>query len=939
MLLVLLLHLALAVGAPLLLRRWGPRAFHLLALAPVAAVAWAVAVFGTLQDGGAVVEEHAWVPALGLDMALRVTTLPWLMVLLVGGIGVLVLYYCAGYFDPDEPELGRFAACLVGFCGAMLGLVVSDNLILLYVFWELTTVFSYLLIGHHSERRASRLAAAQAFIVTTGGGLAMLVGFLMLGQHAGTYRVSQLVAAPWASNGFLAAAAGLVLVGALAKSAIFPLSFWLPGAMAAPTPVSAYLHAAAMVKAGVYLVALLAPALASVATWRPVLYVAGGVTMLAGGWAALRQNDLKMLLAYGTVSQLGLLMVVMGAGTHDAALAGAAMLLAHALFKAALFLVVGIIDHGAGTRDLSRLSGLWRRMPTAFAAAVVAAASMAGVPVTLGFVAKEAVFAAFRADPVLLSTLVAGTVLTVAYSLLFVWGAFADKRELAPTPVHRVGLPLLAPVALLAGASVLAGVLAEPLDRVLAPYARRFGPDGAHLALWHGLTPELGLSAVVLLAGGVLLALRRRGIASRLRAPINGAATYRRLTHWLDRFAVRVTFLSQRGSLPQYLGTILVVLVAAVGGTLLIGRPWPAQVALWASPVEAVIGLVFAVAAVFAVRTRRRLVAVILVGVTGYCSALIFAGYGAPDLALVQVLIETVSIVAFVLVLRRLPAAFSARALRRSRWGRPAVALLVGLVMFGTAIAVSGAPQQTPVSADYPHLASQAGSGQNVVNVAVVDIRAWDTLGEISALLAAATGVASLIFQLPRGHSPRRRQVVEPVHGHPERIWLRAGPPRGAASRTIVFEVVTRLLFHTVVLFSVFLMFSGHNRPGGGFAGGLVVGLALTVRYLAGGRDELDEAAPMDAGLLLGAGLSLSVLTGVAGLVLGDAPLRSATVDLRLPVIGDVHLVTSLFVDIGVYLIVVGLVLSILRSLGAEVDRQIEAGIGPVTEDEKEPSA
>ncbi|GAB3972543.1 proton-conducting transporter transmembrane domain-containing protein [Plantactinospora veratri] len=432
MLMLLALHLVAAALAPALVRRWGRAAFLPLAVAPASAFGWALGYADTVRDGEAVVEAYPWVPELGLELALRVTTLSWLLMLLVGGIGALVLVYCVRYFDADEPGLGRFAAVFVGFAGAMLGVVVADDLLLLYICWELTSVFSYLLIAHHPEQQASRRAANQALLVTTLGGLVMLVGFVMLGQHAGTYRWSEIAARPPPPGGYLGIAVVLILVGALSKSAIFPASFWLPAAMAAPTPVSAYLHAAAMVKAGVYLVALFAPAYAQVGPWRPVIYVTGIFTMLAGGWAALRQVDLKLLLAYGTVSQLGLLVVLAGAGTPDAALAAVAMLLGHALFKATLFLVVGIVDRRAGTRDLTVLSGLWRRMPLVCATAVLGAASMAGIPPLMGFVAKEKVLAAFTGDPLLLAALLLGAVLTTAYSARFVWG-----RSSAAPPGRR----------------------------------------------------------------------------------------------------------------------------------------------------------------------------------------------------------------------------------------------------------------------------------------------------------------------------------------------------------------------------------------------------------------------------------------------------------------------------------------------------------------------
>ncbi|MGC4895819.1 Na+/H+ antiporter subunit A [Micromonospora sp. DT31] len=932
MLVLLILHLVAALLAPLLVRRWGPRACLLLALAPAATAGWAVAHTGAVRDGGAVVETYSWVPQLQLDVALRVTTLPWLMLLLVGGVGALVLVYSAGYFASDSAGVARFAAVMVAFAGAMVGLVVSDDLLLLYVFWELTTVFSYLLIGHSAERRSSRWAAAQALTVTTLGGLAMLVGFLMLGHHAGGYRWSAVAAAPLPGGAYLVGAVLLVLAGALAKSAVFPFNAWLPVAMAAPTPVSAYLHAAAMVKAGVFLVGLLGPALAAAGPWRPVTVTAGLVSLVVGGWAALRQTDLKLLLAYGTVSQLGLLTVVFGAGTPAAALAGAAMLAGHALFKAALFLVVGILDHAAGTRDLRELSGVGRSVPMLATVAALAAASMAGVPPLLGFVAKESVFAAFTGDPLVLAVLVAGSALTVAYSIRFVWGAFGTRPGIPDTAVARPPAVMLVPPVLLAAAGLAGGPAAGWLGDLFEPYAELFGPVEEHLALWHGPTVALGLSAVVL-AGGVGLHLARGPLAPvlrRLRSPVAGNQGYEWITHQFDRFAIEVTGATQRGSLPQYLGTVLLALVFVPGAAMVSTAPWRVELALWDNPAQLVVCVIIAVAALLAVGARRRLTAMLLVGVTGYGTAMMFVLYGAPDVALTQFLVETATIAVFVLVLRRLPERFSARPLRRSHWVRRGVGVAAGLVMAGLALAASGARRAPSISAAFPDLAVTQGYGRNVVNVTLVDIRAWDTMGEISVLVVTATGVASLIYERSRtGPRPRRpRPVARPADDR-RTVWLRGGATLHERRRSIVFEVVTRLIFHTMLLFSLFLLFSGHNAPGGGFSGGLVAGLALTLRYLAGGRYELAEAAPVGAGTVLGAGLGIAVGSGVLGLVLTGEVLQSVKVNLWLPLVGHFYLVTSLFFDIGVYLVVVGLVLDILRSLGTEVDRHVEAAGEP----------
>jgi multicomponent Na+:H+ antiporter subunit A len=979
---LLVVHLVAALLAPVLIRLLGPRAFYLLAAAPLAVFGWAVA-----NRQGAWV--HPWVPDLGLSLAFRVDALSWLLVLLVGGVGALVLAYCARYFPAGTPGLGRFAAVFVGFAGAMLGLVVSDDLLLMYVFWELTTVFSYLLIGHTGTARPNRRAALQALIVTTAGGLAMLVGIVILGQHAGGYRWSQ-VAAALPDGPLLVVAVLLILCGALSKSAIFPVSFWLPAAMAAPTPVSAYLHAAAMVKAGVFLVAGFAPMIATAggtaaAGWQLLAVGLGLVTMLVGGWAALFQHDLKLLLAYGTVSQLGLLTAVLGFGTAATALAGVTMLLAHALFKASLFLVVGVIDKTTGTRDLRRLQGLGRRAPVLAAVAVAAAASMAGLPPAIGFVGKEAVFAALldAGTPGLaaLAGVMAGSILTVAYTTRFLWGAFATKmspgvltgtdgtahgdladgttrdstangratgdparpggatrdstgpgrapRDSAasgealahaagPTVPAPAGLLLVAP-AVLASAGVVTGFFAGVVEGVLSPYHRGFAGAGsvAHLALWHGLGVPLALSVLVVVSGLALFSWMPAGKPG----PKPGGGVYERVMTAMDRLAVEVTGATQRGSLPFYLAVILIVLIATAGPAMVVGWPERAEFRVWDTPLHVVPVAISVVAAIFAVPARRRLTAVILVGVTGYANAGVFLLHGAPDLALTQFLVETVTLVMVVLVLRRLPSHFSQRPGSWRRRIRVGIGVAVGTVMAGVGWLAVAARQAVPVSEAYPEMVVPYGGGHNIVNVILVDIRAWDTMGEVAVLVAVATGVASLIFRKAQRLNRRGPVEAPPEPPRDEPVWLMAGHTVEAGRRSTMLEVVTRLLFHIIVLLSVYLLFTGHDTPGGGFTGGLVAGLALIVRYLAGGRYELAAAAPVDAGAVLGAGLLVAVGSGAAALVAGGEVLQSAVLDLHLPFFGDLHLVTSTVFDIGVYLIVVGLVLDVLRSLGAEVDR------------------
>lgn len=943
MLTLIVLHAVAACAAPLLVRSLGRNAFVVLAAVPAASVAWLLVLAQDVSGDTPLDQTTPWLPSLGLDLAFRLDALSATLALLVTGIGTLCLVYCARYFPEDASGLGRLAGVLTAFAGAMLGLVLADNTLLMYVFWELTTVFSYLLVGHSAHRRSSRRAAMQALIVTTAGGLAMLVGLIVLGEQR-SYLLSELLADPPTGTATNVAIV-LVLLGALSKSAIFPTHFWLPAAMAAPTPVSAYLHAAAMVKAGIYLVARLAPAFAAAPVWRPLVVTLGLATMLLGGWRALRQNDLKLLLAFGTVSQLGFLVVLVGAGTREAALAGVAMLVAHAAFKSTLFLVVGILDHSTGTRDLRELSGLWHSMPRVRLVALLGAASMAGLPPLAGFVGKETAYEAFvhpalgssAATWAVLAGLMAGSVLTVAYSARFVWGAFATKPGVAATSVSPTSRTMLLPAALLALAGLVAGPAAPVLDRPFAMYADDLpavGGAGYHLALWHGLSLPLGLSVITISVGALMHARRLRVDRFLVDHPGLGDAdrSYRRLMRGIDRLAGASTSLTQPGSLPIYLTAILTVLLVLPGTVLLTRAEWPDQWLLWDTPIQLLVAVLMAATALAATRVEQRLTAVLLVGMTGYGVGVLFVLHGAPDLALTQLLVESLTLVVFVLVLRKLPKQIVDRHTTRQRWVRLLVAVPTGALMAGLGATAIGARSAEPVSDAFARGAYEFGGGANVVNVVLVDIRAWDTLGEISVLVVAATGVASLVFLRRRTGLPQR--VAEASDAAVERgraadaqraesgRFLSGGNLMRRGQRSVVLEVVTRLIFHTVVILSVYLLFSGHNVPGGGFAGGLVAGLALVVRYVAGGRYELGEAAPVDAGFLLGAGLLLAGGTGVVGILLGAEVLQTAILTATLPLYGDVKLVTSLFFDLGVFLVVLGLVLDILRSLGAELDRQ-----------------
>ena len=966
MLVLLAAFAILPLVLPWLVGRLGARAFTIAAVLPIVAFVHAALQTPAVLAGRIPFETYDWIPGLGIHLSMRMDTLGWVMALIVTGVGALVMLYCRWYFDGHTEGLGHFSAVLLGFAGAMYGLVLTDDIVVLLMFWEITSVLSYLLIGYYHRRGASRRAALQALLVTSLGGLVMLIGIVLLVVAAGTTSLSGILAhAPTGTVADIAIV--LVLVGALSKSAIFPFHFWLPGAMAAPTPVSAYLHAAAMVKAGIYLIARLAPVFAVAPPWRPVLIALGVFTMLLGGIQALRETDLKRILAFGTVSQLGLLTVVLGYGTRDAALAGLALLLGHALFKSSLFLVVGVIDRQLSTRDITELSGVGRQAPTLATFSIIAICSMVGVIPTIGFVAKEGALAALLHEAqggsvwglVALLGVALGSVLTAAYGIRFVWGAFWTKRDAAGDRMPVTAWPdppvgfLAAPI-VLAGLTLVSGFAAPLLDTAFAGYADAapavtpgvHAPEhAAHLALWHGFEPALWISLATILGGALVFwAALAGGWAGRRRIlPFTAGDVYNGALRGIARVSVLTTGLTQRGSLPVYVGTIFVVFVAAEGTVLLASPQWRTALEAWQTPAQLFAAPVMIVAALVAVRARKRYTGVVLVSVTGLGMVLLFATSGAPDLALTQVLVETVTLIAFALVLRRIPARLGDH--NASVWpvARAVLGAAVGVTMAAVAIVATGARTATPISERFPQLAYELGHGKNVVNVALVDLRGWDTMGELSVLILAATGVASLVFVTHRADTlstfttklpnmRARRPLVETDRGlrsqsadtGGHRAWLVGGQRVRPENRSIMLEVIVRILFHTIIVVSLYLLFAGHNLPGGGFAGGLVAGMALVMRYIAGGRYELGAAAPTDAGRFLGVGMSLAVACAVVPVLFGAAPLTSAFFEIQLPVLGHVEFVTSTIFDIGVYLVVIGLVLDVLRSLGAEVDRQAQ---------------
>ncbi|MBI5446029.1 MAG: putative monovalent cation/H+ antiporter subunit A [Deltaproteobacteria bacterium] len=757
MVLVVLIGFGTALAAPLvhrLLPRWSG---WLCALVPSLLFAFFAAQIGEVAAGHPARFAYPWIPSLAVELSFLLDGLSLLFALLITGIGVLVVVYASAYLHGHR-HLGRFYGLILAFMAAMLGTVLAGDLLTLFVFWELTGLCSYLLIGFDHGREAARKAALQALLVTGAGGLALLAGVLLLGQAAGSTDLSALL-----TRGDLVRAHPLylpvlllVLAGAFAKSAQFPFHFWLPGAMEAPTPVSAYLHSATMVKLGVYLLARLSPVLGGTEAWHHGLTLAGGATMLVGGALALLRTDLKQILAYSTVSSLGLLTLLLGLDTQASVTAAMVFLGVHALYKSALFLVAGAVDHGAGTRELPRLGGLARAMPWVALGAGLASLSMAGVPPLAGFVAKELLYEAKLHAP-LAAPLVAGigvatNMLAVAVAVLVGYLPFFGRRPDPPPGHHRVGALLWLPPLVPALAGAVVGVVPGLTGRALvapAVAAVRGGPVAVDLALWHGMSPVL-LLGVVTVAGGLGLAAVRGRLVDRL-------AGWKTSTGWgpergyglvlggmlaLARWQTRVL---QNGRLRYYLMTAVGAAVCLMGGVLFLRAGLPGELPRPEGGLHEWLAAALVLGgALTAAVTTSRLTAVAAVGTVGYGVALIYILYGSPDLAMTQFCIETLSIILFVLVLYRLPR-FSLLSGPAGRARDVAVALSIGALMTLLVLLTVSRTLEPHVSAYYLAQSLPAGHGRNVVNVILVDFRALDTLGEITVLAVAALGVHGLV--------------------------------------------------------------------------------------------------------------------------------------------------------------------------------------------------
>jgi multicomponent K+:H+ antiporter subunit A len=910
--------------APALAIRFGRNASALAAGAvTLSALIVLAGLAPTVMAGETVQASVPWIPALGLNASLFLDPLGLMFAGMILGIGLLIIIYARFYLAAADP-MGRFFTYLLLFQGAMLGIVLSDNVLLLLIFWELTSLSSFLLIGFWRHSPEARQGARMALFVTGGGGLALIGGLLILGHIAGSYDLTVILQqreAIQASPLYLPALL-LILGGCFTKSAQFPFHFWLPHAMAAPTPVSAYLHSATMVKAGVFMLARLWPVLAGTDAWFLIVATTGLVTMVFAACVALFKDDLKGLLAYSTISHLGFLTLLFGIGTPMAALVGVFHIINHATFKAALFLNAGIVDHEAGTRDLKRLGGLFGLMPIAGTLALVAGLSMAGFPPLNGFISKEMMLYE-AADTVwlgqpwvfpVLATL--GATLSVAYSLRYIVHVyFGPRRDDYPKKPHDPGIGLWGPPAVLTALVVAIGLapalVAGPLVNAVAGAVTNGAAEPVHLALWHGVTPALFMSMAAIGLGVVLLMNHRR--LDRLWQAAGLPDAKRMFDRTVGQAVVaarRGVDALQNGSLQRAMAALIGTAVAVgFAGFLSAGYVPGDRTGVAASPAAVVAWIALVTATAMVVLTHRaRYVSLIYIGIVGLIISLAFVHLSAPDLALTQISVEVVTILLMLLALNLLPkqSPVESRPWRQVRDGGVAVA--AGLGVGGAAWAVMTRPLDS-ISNYFWDNAYSGGGGTNVVNVILVDFRAFDTFGEIIVLGVAALGIFALLETVGTGPSGRRLA-----------LW-RPDAVRSPEHHPMMLVVATRVALPLAVMVALYIFLRGHNQPGGGFIAGLVVAVAILMQYMASGFTFADQRMRADHHSMIGAGVLIAGLTGLGAMAFGAPFLTTAFDYFTLPVIGEFELATAVLFDIGVALTVIGAVMLALAQLSQVAQR------------------
>ncbi|MCE3224590.1 MAG: monovalent cation/H+ antiporter subunit [Nitrospira sp.] len=907
---IIILLPLLAAAASLLAQRRGFTAAAWAAALPVgASFALLAGEIPEVLVGERLLICRPWLPQFGFNLSFRLDGLGLLFALLILGIGLLVILYARYYMAPED-HIGRLYALLMFFMTAMLGIVLSENMLLLVVFWELTSLISFLLIGFWTHIPLARQGARMAFVVTSAGGLALLAGVLLIGNVAGSFELSAWFSArdTIRSHPSFNVALVLILLGVFTKSAQFPFHFWLPAAMAAPTPVSAYLHSATMVKAGVFLLARLYPLVGGNLVYEYVTTTVGLTTFVFGAYVAVFRHDLKGLLAYSTISHLGLITFLMGLDTPMSSVAAIFHIGNHATFKASLFMAAGIIDHECGTRDMRRLGGLWRHMPQTAVLAIVAALAMAGVPLFNGFLSKEMFFAeALNLSHLPLlggmgpAVVTLGAMFSVAYSVRFIHDVFFDEPHDLPRTPSKPPRYMKVPAAVLAVVCIAVGVW--PVHTI-APLVNAASKDvvgdalpAYEIALWHGFTLPLVMSAIALAGGALVYWLLRRRYDLHLHVPVRytGRLLFQQAFDGAIAVAGRLTKGMENGSLQRYLALMFSAIIGlgawpffqhgfAAGAT---ATPMmPLALVVWGSAMAAALGAVWF--------HHARVVAVILIGVVGLALSITFAYFSAPDLALTQLAVEVATTLLMLAALAFLPQSTAGESspLRKTRDALLAVIGGTGVAALSWAVLTRG---QESIAWYFLEHSLPLGGGGNVVNVLLVDFRGFDTFGEITVLSIAAVGAWILMADLRAAQS----------------VVIR--PPEADG---IMFTVAARLLLPFTVLVAVHLFLRGHNQPGGGFLAGLMMAVAFVMLYMGEGLRETLVRLRFDFRILLGAGLLLAGLTGFAGILAGTPFLTNISWHQHVPLLGEIPLASAMAFDLGVFMAVLGTTLLIVTAIG-----------------------
>src|SRR6056297_2869605 len=914
--LVVLLPFLGAIAAPLFAQ--GGRTAIAVASSVPALIALAALFphWETLADGGVVLHSYEWLPALGLSFSFRLDGLSLLFALLILIIGLLIILYARYYLKAYE-NVGKFYALLLCFKGSMLGIVLSSNLLLMMVFWELTSLTSFLLISFWNHKQDARRGARMALAVTGGGGLALLAGVLIIGNIVGSFELDDVLAAgdQIKAHAMYPVALTLVLLGAFTKSAQFPFHFWLPHAMQAPTPVSAYLHSATMVKAGIFLMARLYPALAGTEQWFYMVSFTGMATLLIGAYVAMFKHDLKGLLAHSTVSHLGLITLLFGMGTQLAAVAAVFHVINHAIFKASLFMAAGIIDHETGTRDMRRINGLWRYMPHTATLAMVAASSMAGVPLLNGFLSKEMFFAEslelnlpglIAWLPPIVATL-AG-IFAVAYSARFIHDVFFNGKpvDLPIYPPHEPPRYMKIPVEILVFACIMVGlfpaVAVGPL-LFLAASATLGGEVPEYtLAIFHGFNLPLFMSFVAFFGGLLMYSQRQRFFDFHARfREIDEKAVFEAAVLRVVDLANRFTTRLENGSLQRYAMLLFISVIAVSAAPLLDLGVFVGENGL--SPVDAPTAIAAAVLILCAFATaglhRQRFYALVLLSVVGLVVALAFARFSAPDLAMTQLSVEVVTIVLLMLAIYYMHPWTPVETPFKRRLRDVAIAAVAGIGMTLVTLAMLTQPFSS-ISEFFLENSKPGGGGTNVVNVILVDFRGFDTLGEITVLAIAALGIYAML---------KDTVLTPPPSDGAGHAWARDAHP-------LMLSLIARPMLPLALMVSAFIFLRGHNLPGGGFIAGLITSIALILQYIASGMEWTEDRIRLRYHNVIGLGLLFATVAGLGSFAFGYPFLTSTFDYITWPVVGKFEVASALIFDLGVYLAVIGATLLALVSIG-----------------------